>query len=254
MKDYYQILQIPQNATAEEIKQAYRKLAVKYHPDKNNGNPQAEEQFKIINEAYRVLSNPKKRYLHDNPQEVYRTQYRRSYIYRKVQFYKKRQAEKNLYREPKIVSAVRNVILLTMLFVSLYIGITSSNTFFGNEKRSVTIRLYEFNDLTPSVSTTVYDTLYRSHYEELLAKSKLYKLLGNSNYRKGFYKEALDQYLTLYYNARYLSNFEDLVNYMQVCFVKISEKDRNKLLANLEKYSLEASIFKEIPEDIKLAA
>ena len=59
--DYYQVLGVKKSATPDEIKKAYRKLAVKYHPDKNPGDKQAEERFKEINEAYAVLSDPEKR-------------------------------------------------------------------------------------------------------------------------------------------------------------------------------------------------
>ncbi|QXE89869.1 DnaJ domain-containing protein [Geomonas subterranea] len=59
--DYYEVLGLKKGASAEEIKRAYRKLAVKYHPDKNPGDKQAEERFKEINEAYAVLSDPKKK-------------------------------------------------------------------------------------------------------------------------------------------------------------------------------------------------
>ncbi|MCX7905596.1 MAG: DnaJ domain-containing protein [Elusimicrobiales bacterium] len=65
-KDYYQILGISRNATQEEIKSAFRKLAMKYHPDKNPGNKEAEAKFKEINEAYEVLSDPQKRKLYDS--------------------------------------------------------------------------------------------------------------------------------------------------------------------------------------------
>ncbi len=65
-KDYYQILGVGREATAEEIKKAYRKLAMKYHPDKAKGDKkQAEEKFKQISEAYAVLSNPEKRKEYD---------------------------------------------------------------------------------------------------------------------------------------------------------------------------------------------
>ena len=60
-KDYYQVLSLKKGASPEEIKRAYRKLAVKYHPDKNQGNKEAEERFKEINEAYAVLSDPQKK-------------------------------------------------------------------------------------------------------------------------------------------------------------------------------------------------
>jgi curved DNA-binding protein len=64
-KDYYTILGISKQATDEEIKKAFRKLAVKYHPDKNPGNKESEEKFKEINEAYEVLSDAEKRKKYD---------------------------------------------------------------------------------------------------------------------------------------------------------------------------------------------
>jgi curved DNA-binding protein len=70
-KDYYKILGVERSASKDEIKRAYRKLALKTHPDKNPGNAKAEEQFKEINEAYQVLSDAEKRSRYDQLGESY---------------------------------------------------------------------------------------------------------------------------------------------------------------------------------------
>lgn len=64
-KDYYQILGLEKGADDATIKKAFRKLAIQYHPDKNQGNPEAEAKFKEINEAYQVLSDPEKKARYD---------------------------------------------------------------------------------------------------------------------------------------------------------------------------------------------
>ena len=64
-RDYYEVLGVEKNANADEIKKAYRKAAIKYHPDKNPGDKEAEEKFKEAAEAYDVLSNPDKRARYD---------------------------------------------------------------------------------------------------------------------------------------------------------------------------------------------
>ena len=64
-RDYYEVLGVSKNASESDIKNAYRKLAIKYHPDKNPGNKDAEEKFKEISEAYAVLHDPQKRQQYD---------------------------------------------------------------------------------------------------------------------------------------------------------------------------------------------
>ena len=63
--DYYETLGVTKDASNDQIKKAYRKLALKYHPDKNKGSKEAEEKFKTISEAYAVLSDKEKRQQYD---------------------------------------------------------------------------------------------------------------------------------------------------------------------------------------------
>jgi len=64
-RDYYEVLGVPRDASQEEIKKAFHRLALKYHPDRNPGDKEAEEKFKEISEAYEVLGNPEKRKIYD---------------------------------------------------------------------------------------------------------------------------------------------------------------------------------------------
>lgn len=66
IKDYYNILNVSRNANDQDLRKAYRSLAIQWHPDKNNQNPEAEARFKQISEAYDVLSNPRKRKIYDD--------------------------------------------------------------------------------------------------------------------------------------------------------------------------------------------
>ena len=64
-KDYYEILGISRNATSDEVKKAYRQMALKFHPDKNPDNKEAEDKFKEAAEAYSVLIDSEKRSIYD---------------------------------------------------------------------------------------------------------------------------------------------------------------------------------------------
>lgn len=97
-KDYYKILEVEKNASQDEIKKQFRKLANKYHPDKNQGNDEAENKFKDISEANEVLSNPEKRKKYDNLGSSYNTYKNRgggNADYDWSQWYEQNQAKRN---------------------------------------------------------------------------------------------------------------------------------------------------------------
>ncbi len=86
--DYYQILDVDQKASSKQIKEAYRKRAFKYHPDRNRQNPDAAEKMKRINEAYAVLSDANKRREYDTLRQQFGSaaysQFRQSYSERDI--------------------------------------------------------------------------------------------------------------------------------------------------------------------------
>jgi len=86
-KDYYKILGVDRNATEEQLKKAYRKLALKYHPDRNKGDKGAEERFKEVNEAYAVLNDKEKRRQYDMfGAEGFQQRFSREDIFRNFDF------------------------------------------------------------------------------------------------------------------------------------------------------------------------
>jgi len=86
-KDYYKILGVSKSASPEEIKKSYRKLAMKYHPDRNKGDKEAEAKFKDVSEAYAVLSNPEKRKQYDMfGSEGFQSRFTQEDIFRDVDF------------------------------------------------------------------------------------------------------------------------------------------------------------------------
>ena len=117
MKDHYQTLGIKSNATAEELKVSYRKLVVKFHPDKNPGDHFSEERFLEIQEAYNILSNAKKRKMFDL--------FRDNLLYEETNYIRKDDEESIVhdleYRKTNITLAAVLIIAITFLAILLTI-------------------------------------------------------------------------------------------------------------------------------------
>lgn len=107
-EDYYEILGVSPNATKEEIKRAYRKLALEYHPDRNPGDPKAEEQFKKISEAYAVLIDPVKRAEYDRIRELSR-QGKAYERYGGRFYYSQEDLFQTLFRNPETIDLFREI-------------------------------------------------------------------------------------------------------------------------------------------------
>ncbi len=107
-EDYYQLLGVSPDAGKDEIKKAYRKLALKYHPDRNPDNPEAEEMFKKISEAYAVLMDPEKRAQYDAFRR-YGKQQTHSGVYGQRFYYSQEELFRNLFRNQETIDLFREL-------------------------------------------------------------------------------------------------------------------------------------------------
>ncbi len=134
-KDYYKILGVSQNASADEIKKAYRKLALLYHPDKNPNDKVAEEKFKEIAEAYEVLKDEQKRKEFDNlrsfGQNKTRTNYQSNNTYNDFDFNPSYKKQNKTYENPDKLweEFLKDYNLKDFKFSEFF------NNFFSNNKR-----------------------------------------------------------------------------------------------------------------------
>ncbi|RNI32260.1 hypothetical protein EFA69_02725 [Rufibacter immobilis] len=133
-KNYYHILGVSSTASAAEIKAAYKRLALKFHPDKNPNNLQAEERFKQVNEAYQVLSDPRRRASFDLQQE-YQQRQRQAEAYTnpryhhtrppagfKERYYRQRPVKHTHFSRRDIQITVTVVLLAVLLVVAVALG------------------------------------------------------------------------------------------------------------------------------------
>ncbi|NBP69490.1 MAG: hypothetical protein EBR30_12705 [Cytophagia bacterium] len=147
MADYYQLLGIKQNASSTEIRTAYKKLAMLYHPDRNPGNQEAEELFKLINEAYHVLADPQKRQIYDSgisyPQHTYHSSahdtsaYWRQYHRQRYEQW--RQTQQNTYQFDKRYFKIQALAIGVFIVIAGFcFGVINIIEFVHNKKQAET--------------------------------------------------------------------------------------------------------------------
>ena len=185
MLDYYQILGVPKSASLTEIKVAYKKLALKYHPDKNPDNPAAEEHFKQVNAAYQTLSDPYKKASYDllvsysyhrsNTNHTSTTYHRRppqqeKTVYDRYGKYSWKQAPK--YREAPVYKIDKDYVRIQVITLAtfftiaiLIIGVFKINNYYEEQEE---LRIRKQNELAVAEAKKLFDTgNYRSAIEAL---------------------------------------------------------------------------------------
>jgi tetratricopeptide (TPR) repeat protein len=196
MADYYEILGVDRQANSQEIKSSYKKLALLYHPDRNPGNPLAEDKFKQINEAYQVLSNSNNKLIYDLklngqyiPQVPVYPQYKpgahRDYRYRPQQ-------ENPVEYAPRFTKRqIRNVYIVgTLFFVCIFLFSYFLYTYM-NRKTAVThyqqaLAYVAENKLYPALYELNQALQYNPEYAEAYQRRGELNLVAGPNYKQAY--------------------------------------------------------------------
>lgn len=238
MLDYYQILGVDKNASGQTIRTAYKKLALEHHPDRNPHNPRAEEQFKEINTAYQILSDPEKRQNYDlgipntiappspeSPQFFYDKQTNTYH------FYQNKDIE---FGEPQpIIDAIlkKRVLILSVIGVLCFSVLA---IIFGQEMQKYTARLY-YDEAVKFFN--------KKHYYS--ASVELNEAL---KFDKNNYKIFLLRGRIYLINKRYRFALEDLNK-----AIKISQKPHARVHYYKAKTLYKMSRFKEAKKEYRKA-
>ncbi|HEY9048942.1 MAG TPA: DnaJ domain-containing protein [Ohtaekwangia sp.] len=140
MADYYRILGIDPSASSTDIRAAYKKMAMQYHPDRNAGDPEAEEMFKQINEAYHVLSDPLKKSRYDlrmNPEpELSSTTYNQQYEFNRRRYWQWQYAQQKRYKIDKEYFRIQGLAFLVFIVIAGFcFAVIHTAYYFVEQKR-----------------------------------------------------------------------------------------------------------------------
>ncbi len=249
--NYYQILGVASNANYGAIKYAYKQLAVRYHPDKNPENPEAEARFKEINNAYQTLSDPIKRAAYDNTlrygafEKTYTDPYRqyryatyqkqRRSFFEKAKKYKKQRNRKANIWTIGIVSAI-SIIFLSVSWYNRYLDQQEENRLNALDQETIQLAHEQytagiFNDALLILENYLKDQGNRKSVKEA-KKAYLDELtqMANHDYEEKHYRDALrsfkiifnyqdnlplDTYNKVAKSSRIVGNFDDAISAYQ---------------------------------------
>ena len=198
MKNYYDLLGVKQNCTQEEIRKAYRKLSIKFHPDKNDGDEFFSEMFKQINEANEVLSNPNKRIQYDkkisagnnNSKPYDASQTYEKQANRNQDTTSKRKESDTRKRDSKPISTnfVLGIVAIVLLLAVVYSNNTKDSTPVNTvkvqensskgaqakkEKKRKRVKVKELKETNPIANNTNEEAISNSVYTSTTPKSTL---------------------------------------------------------------------------------
>ncbi|CAN5403609.1 hypothetical protein BH23BAC1_BH23BAC1_44130 [soil metagenome] len=214
-RNFYQILQVPVNASPKVIKLAFRNLAKKFHPDKNSGNKQYEEEFKLINEAYHTLSDPQKKmiydmslYLKQNPSVSSSQSYTDNTFYRRRR-YRPRAAYAYAKRPPQqftFKTYVQAAFFIGIMAVVVIICISLLNTYSSHYYYQEAIKDYQrghFRSALSNLDFSILDFGNKNSQASLLAAKILIYEFDN-------YNEALEYLDKGIKNAKLSDNMAEI--------------------------------------------
>jgi curved DNA-binding protein CbpA len=164
LQNYYEILGLTLFATASEIKQAYKKMAMLYHPDRNPDNPQAEELFKRLNEAYHVLTDPQRKQAYDQLLVYGRITNLKPSARRAYYAYRREPQAKPYYHITDMQAGMIAILLITYFFFAL----NSFYTFHSRLRYILAVNAYEVKDYQTAIehakkSISSDDTFAKAH-------------------------------------------------------------------------------------------